>query len=179
MSAIDEYLERLNLEDLIDDSYRITLDNKHFQGIKFIDIIVIYVDNSIVAISEHDGSDQIKIIYDIRNNQILPYSNPYYHESKGTKDDKYPVKMQTYTESDFCSINEAHHDNQSFDGDWLVSDLLFGWESTFHGKLDNTWGELSEENQNILNNEVNTQSLYLFLKEVLLKITASSVIHNN
>ena len=170
MTNMEEYLERLNLEEEIEDKYKISLDNKHFQEIDFVDIIFISVDNSSNAIDEHDGSSQIKIIFDIRNNQIIPSSNPYFHESIANNDIKYPVKCQMYTESNYSSISQENHNVKRIDGNWMVSDMLYGRECTFHNRLTGTWGDINDENKNSLDKIVNSHSLYMFLIDVLAKL---------
>ena len=38
MNDLEKYLQRVSIEGKLDDSYRLTLENLHFQNIKFADI---------------------------------------------------------------------------------------------------------------------------------------------
>ena len=160
MNDLEKYLQRVSIEGKLDESYRLSLENLHFQNIKFADILVFLPDNSNEAIDEHGGRDYMEIIYDIRNNQLLPSINVRFVDGETNQ-------HQIYTNSVYSEIYHTYHEWQSFDGCFMVCSLDGTMEASFHGGLEDVYGDLSEENKKVLEEEITPKSLYFFLKDVL------------
>tara|TARA_B100000900_G_C20595114_1_gene723091 strand:- start:86 stop:583 length:498 start_codon:yes stop_codon:yes gene_type:complete len=163
MSDQKKYLEYISLDTEIDNNLKINLENKYFQGIDFSDIIVLTPDNSNEAIDEHGGSYSMEIIYDIRNNQILPSINSINYDENTSK-------SKIYTNSIYSEIYHTYIEWESFEGCFGVANIGGSWEAQFHGGLEEAHGEISDDQQKILEEEITPQILYLFLTEVLQKI---------
>ena len=59
---------------------------------------------------------------------------------------------------------------ESFEGCWGVANIGRNWEAQFHGGFEEAYGDISDDQQKILEEEITPQKLYLFLTEVFQKI---------
>ena len=89
----------------------------------------------------------------------------------------HPTKLNAAREIDSAAgtnldARQAWYDFHDFidTAKYRVANIGGGWEAQFHGGLEEAYGEISDDQQKILEEEITPQILYLFLTEVLQKI---------
>ena len=164
MADFEKYLQKIGVSD-VDENLKISLETKYFQEVDFIDLIVLLIDNSNEAIDD-DGAEQYMLIYDIRNNHILPCS---------ARNGEFDISdadqiMHTYTDSWSCSIPDYYHEMKSFEGCWMACSIDNSWEISFHGMMDDTYGDISEKHAALIEKAIPLSTLYTFIKDVFTEI---------
>ena len=118
-----------NEDDLTDfvNEYSIYLSNSHFESLKNeFGILVFNIDNSNYAIEELYGSERFTIIYDLKENRILPYNKQSYEDEIG------PIKKTQYLDSAHVGIWDYFHEKQGFDAGFSVHNINKESENSFY-----------------------------------------------
>lgn len=153
-----EYSDRVDRHTTSDfvEYYSLEFEHTFFEALKgTFDILVFTVDNSEYSIDEHDGRDQYTIYYDILNKCI-------YKQFPTHSDDCYSF-LGTW----HASIPSSYKEEKRFLGYYKLTDLENKWEVSFQGNFESYQGQISTEMLEKLKQEINAESMYLFLLEVL------------
>jgi hypothetical protein len=141
--------------DFVED-YSLEFDSDFFGDLKNdLSVVIFRVDNSEYSIDEKDGSDSYSFFYDFKNNCI--------YKQDPNEDDEYYCFLKSW----HASIPHNYHENKKFVGCYSLSDLNQEWSVSFHGDFESNDGKLNEKILNNIKKNINSQSFYAFLKEVL------------
>lgn len=141
--------------DFVED-FSIEFDKEFFGELKNeLDVVVFRVDNSEYSIDERDGSESYSFFYDFKNNCI-------YKQDPNESDEYY-----CFLKSWHASIPIDYKENKKFLGCYSISDLNQKWTVSFHGDFESYHGELDNTILKKMQENINSQSFYDFLKEVL------------
>jgi hypothetical protein len=162
------YLDHIG-ETSIDDKYRLKLSKPYFQNLlKHINFICVTFANSEEAIDEYGGDDYYRVLYDIKNNQILPLN---FYELKRTDKSKETI-FSAYTESRYADIPSTYTENEDYWGTWTLTNRIEGkdWEISFHGGYEGSYGQIEENLLNEIIESFNSKEVLTFISDVLNRI---------
>ena len=134
-------------------------------------VLIFIVDNSDYAWEELGGSEKFTIIYDLKNNRILPKNR-----ASPDEDNLSLIKKYQYLDSMYVGIYEPYQEFGAFNGCFSVSNYL-----DENNKTDNTINmhfhgdELEENPEGKLDNieqiraSITPEAMYNFVTEVISK----------
>ena len=123
----DPYENEDNLTDFVNE-YSVNLSNSHFESLKDeFEILVFNIDNSNYAIEELYGSERFTIIYDLKENRILPNN-----KQSPNEDELGLIKKSQYLDSIHVGMWDYFHDKQGFDAGFGVSNFNKEKENSFY-----------------------------------------------
>jgi len=164
----DIYLNHI-YEQSIDEKYKLKLSKNYFTNLsKYLNFIEITFANSEEAIDEFGGDDYYRILFDVKNHQILPIN---YYELKHSTDSQ-EIIFNAYTGSNYADIPLSYIENEDYWGTWSISNMIEGndWEIYFHGEFEYSDGDVKQDLLNEVKETINSKEILSFIQEVITRI---------
>jgi len=166
------YLNHID-ESSIDEKYKIKLSKPYFAALsKHLCFIELMFANTEEAMDEFGADEYYKILFDIKNSQILPLNYFELKESKGSQE----AIFNAYTGTSLAAIPISYIQNEDYWGTWIVTSRTEGhnWELSFHGSYESSYGSVEEDFLKDTKEAFSSREVFRFIAEAINKIKNQS-----